>query len=80
LKDNGLTDCHFAKEKIEKAKKGDQNDILKPHEKEKLMLCSKITANFIKISDMYFMNEKEYPVDAILSTLVEMSTDLGRLK
>jgi len=64
------------KQKLLQAKKGGQN----VNENQKLYLVSSITANFLKIGDLYFMNSEQYPIKDVLSALQQMVQEMNQIK
>jgi len=76
IEEYSLQDCIFAKAKIAQIKKGGAGG----NENQKLYLIMSITANFIKIGDMYYMNNEQYAVKDILGSLQQMSLEMTQLK
>ena len=72
----GLNDCVFAITVLRKIKQ-DNNE---GDERTRFRLVSNVTTNFLRIGDLYWINNEQYPVKDILASLEQMVVELAQIK
>ena len=71
-----LNDCVFAIAVLKKIKQGSKDG----DERTRLLLVSNVTSNFLRIGDLYWINNEQYPVKDILAALEQMVVELAQVK